>query len=502
MDFSNQPIRTNDPRLSYRLRRVTRFHCLADEKIAIVLLYPLRAVVIPQQWQPVLDCLSTGAWVELEEIAATVPQYPVDQIELFFNELVRKGFFDQRGFFVLADADCPSVSVIVPVRNRPTEITACLEALTALDYPSDKLEIIVVDDASTDATPSAIAEFPQVRLLKMPQHRQASYCRNRAAEIARGDLLAFTDSDCLADAGWLKELVPAFRDPTLGALGGWVDAVGETNPLDKYEKVKSALRMGTWFRRSEKTERFFYVPTCNFLVRKDLFARLEGFRESLHVGEDVDFCWRLQDEGFAMEYRPMGKISHKHRNRLGSFCARRFDYGTSETVLQQLHSGRVKTLYLPWFESLFWMMVVLSMVLKAPFLLLPAAAIFVADGIKKQRALNAKHIPVTLGEVYTAISRGYLSFVHHCCSFFSRYYLLVVPLVLLLFPTLGAVLIGMHVTAGMVEFWIKRPRLNPLLFLFYFTLEQASYQAGVWWKCLRQLNFKPVLPRIVHKRVF
>ncbi|MEJ2153696.1 MAG: mycofactocin biosynthesis glycosyltransferase MftF [Desulfobacteraceae bacterium] len=501
MDFSKQPIKTHDPGLAYRLRPATRFHRLADENIALILLYPLRAVVLDPQWQPALDCLNKTSWARLERIAAAVPRFPVAQVELFYNELVRKGFFEQRGFPLLDDADYPSVSVIVPVRNRPKEITACLAALTALNYPREKLEIIVVDDASDDGTPDAIVRFPQVRLLPMQQHRQASYCRNRAAEMAQGEILAFTDSDCLADAGWLKELVPAFRDRTLGALGGWVDAAGEKNPLDRYEKVKSALKMGTWFRRSDQTEKFFYVPTCNFLVRKDLFARLGGFRESLYVGEDVDFCWRLQDEGFAMEYRPMGRISHKHRNRLGAFCARRFDYGTSETMLQQLHAARVKTLYLPWFESLFWLTVVFSMVLGAPLLLLLGLGIFVADGIKRRGALKSRNIPVTLKEVYTAILRGYLSFVHHCCSFFSRYYLIVVPIVLLLSPLLGAILIAMHATAGMVEFWIKKPRLNPLLFLLFFTLEQASYQAGVWWECIRRANFKPVLPRIIHKRV-
>jgi mycofactocin system glycosyltransferase len=474
---------------------------LAEGSIALVLLYPLRALVIHHQWQPALECLSKEAWVRLERIAAAVPQIPVDQIELFFSELVRKGFLDQQGCPTLDDTDYPTVSVIIPVRNRPKEITDCLEALSALDYPLEKLEIIVVDDASDDTTPRAIERFPQVRLLRMQQHRQASFCRNRAAEIARGDLLAFTDSDCLADANWLRELVPAFRDRTLGALGGWVDAAGDKNPLDRYEKAKSALKIGAWFRRSDQVERFFYVPTCNFLVRKDLFLRLNGFRESLHVGEDVDFCWRLQDAGFAMEYRPMGKVSHKHRNRLGAFCARRFDYGTSEPVLQQLHTARVKTLYLPWFETLFWLTVVLSMALATALPLLLGAVIFMADGIKKKRALKSRHVPVTLRQVITAIARSYLSFVYHCCSFFSRYYLIVVPVVLLLYPALGAALIGMHVTAGMVEFWVKKPRLAPLPFLLFFTLEQASYQTGVWWECIRQSNFKPVLPKIVHKRM-
>jgi mycofactocin system glycosyltransferase len=494
-------VKTNDRPLTFRLRPSARQHCLADGKTALVLLFPLRTVFVHAFWRPVLACLSHDEWMPLERIAEAVPHIPPAQIELFLNALIQKGYIAQKGFPLFDEADYPSVTVIIPVRNRPAEISACLSSLSRLDYPAEKLEIIVVDDASEDTTPEAVTHFPEVRLLRMQQHRQVSFCRNRAAEDARGDILAFIDSDCLADSTWLKELVPAFRDRSLGALGGWVDAAFEDNGLDRYEKVKSALKIGAWFKRSEQAERFFYVPTCNFLVRREAFLSLGGFREILHVGEDVDFCWHLQDAGHILEYRPMGKVSHKHRNRLAAFCARRFDYGTSEPVLQKLHAGRVKTLYLPWSESLFWLIVVLSMILKTGLPILLGAGVLLVDGFKKHNKLKSRHVPVTRRQVYTAIIRGYLAFVYHCCSFISRYYLIVVPLVMLLSPLSAAVMVGMHLAAGIVEYTVKKPRLNPLSFLVFFTLEQASYQSGVWWACIQQVNFNPVLPRIVHKRI-
>lgn len=439
--------------------------------------------------------------VSLEQISAEVSNISSEQIEFFLNSLIRKGYINQEGFPQLADDDYPTVTVIVPVRNRPTEIRACLNSLARLNYPTEKLETIVVDDASEDETPDVVKRFPGVRLLRMEKHRQASYCRNRAAEAASGDILAFVDSDCLADAQWLKELVPAFRDTSLGALGGWVDAAFEDNGIDRYEKVKSALKMGSWFKRSEHTERFFYVPACNFLVPREAFLSLNGFRETLHVGEDVDLCWRLQDAGYALEYRPMGRVSHKHRNTIGAFCARRFDYGTSEPALQQLHTGRVKTLFLPWTESLFWLTVILSVVIGSTIPLLAGAGLFLADSIRKHGKLKSRHLPVALHEVSTAIMRGYLAFVYHCCSFFSRYYLIFVPLILMLLPKVGAMMAVMHLIAGVVEYFIRKPKLNILAFLVFFTLEQASYQSGVWWECIRRTNFKPVLPRIIHTRI-
>ncbi len=492
---------TNDDPLKFRLNSAARYHRLADGKAVLVLLYPLRALFIHDDFHPVLTVLKNGHWVSLAQMATAVPDIPSEQIELFLNTLIRKGVVAQDGFPLLDAADYPSVSVIIPVRNRPADITVCLRSLTGLDYPPDKLEIIVVDDASQDDTPDAVARFPGVHLLRMPQHRQASFCRNRAADVARGDILAFIDSDCVADSTWLKELVPAFRDRSLGALGGWVDAAFDINGLDRYEKVKSSLKIDSWFKRSEQAERFFYVPTCNFLVRRDAFMGIDGFREALHVGEDVDFCWRLQDAGHFLEFRPMGRVSHKHRNRIGAFCARRFEYGTSETVLQQLHRSRVKTLYLPWPESLFWLMVTLSVVFNSLLPLFLAGGLMMIDGHRRYGKLKIRHVPVSRFQVVTAIFRGYLAFVYHCCSFVSRYYLVTVPLVLPLSPTIAAVMIGMHMSAGAVEYAVKKPRLNPFSFLFFFTLEQVSYQSGVWWECIHRVNFNPVLPRIIHKRI-
>jgi mycofactocin system glycosyltransferase len=466
-----------------------------------MLRYPLKTVLLPAAWQPVLACLEGGAWTPLEKIHTTVPHIPAEQIESFLNRLSRKGYLTQRGFALLAEADYPRVSVIIPVRDRAAEITTCLNSLINLDYPIAKLEIIVVDDASSDSTPDAVAMFPEVRLLRMPRHRQVSFCRNRAAEIARGDILAFIDSDCTATATWLKELVPAFRDRSIGAVGGWVDAASQKSALDRYEKVKSSLNIGTTFKRSKDAQRFFYMPTCNLLVRRDAFLRIGGFRESLHVGEDVDCCWRLQDAGYVLEYRPMGKVAHKHRNRLAAFCARRFDYGTSEPVLQDLHADRIKTLYLPWFESLFWLSLGFAIGLDTVLGLFIAIGVFLTDSAKRIIKLKGRDLPITRMAVCMAVLRGYLTFGLNCCNFISRYYLIFVPVVMLLSPPVAAMLVAMHLAAGMVEYAIKKPRLNPFAFIGFFTLEQTSYQSGVWWACIQQFNFNPVLPRIVHKRL-
>ncbi len=394
----------------------------------------------------------------------------------------------------------PSVSVIVPVRNRPAEIEACLDALQLLRYPRERLEIIVVDDASEDVTPEVISRFP-VRRIALNEHKQASHCRNLGARKSRGDVLAFVDSDCQVHPDWLSELLPSFRDPALAAVGGLVDSKFAESALDRYEKVKSSLHMGFRLRRSTRSEPFFYLPSCNLLVRRKAFLNLGGFREDLHVGEDVDLSWRLCDAGFQIEYRPCGVVYHRHRSQLRTFCARRFDYGTSEPMLQQLHPKRIKQIPFPLGGAAFWGIIALALISAWPPLLALAGLGLLLDSHLRSRQLKRKEIPVRNGSLVVAVLRSYFAFLYLFSAFVSRYYLLWYPVVAFVSPALGAALVGMHFLVGIVEFCVKRPELNLPAFLYYHTWEQLWYQAGVWWGCLRALCFKPVNPRVVLKRV-
>ena len=490
----------SDNRVEYRMRSSVQYKLLPDDQPVLILDYPLKAVYINRFWKPVLNCFASSDYFPLENIAEKLPEINIQQIEFFLNDLTRKGFFELRGFPFIEDENLPFVSIIIPVRNRPEDISACLKSLEELDYPKEKKEIIVVDDASDDNTPETIRSFSEVRLIPLTEHCQASFCRNRAAQEAKGDILAFIDSDCLADPSWLRELVPAFRDESLGALGGAVDSYYVEKNLDQYEKVKSALKIGSWFKRSMEEEKFFYVPTCNFLVRHELFFKLDGFREELHVGEDVDFCWRLQDSGAMLEYRPVGRVFHKHRNSPLPFCSRRFDYGTSEPLLQKLHPDRIKKLFLPPHESLFWTFLPLSLFFKSIMLLILCAGVFASAILSRYTKLYKRKLPIGFFTISKAVIRSHLSFLYHCASFVSRYYLILSILLGPLFPKFFCIIFGMHMTAGIVEYRIKEARMNPMIFLFYFSLEQISYQAGVLWGVVQHRNANPILPRIVYRQ--
>jgi mycofactocin system glycosyltransferase len=479
---------------AYRLRKGVRCCLHSDDKPMLILDFPLRAVAVQPCWRPLLEHMTTADFVSVQALNAWVPEMLRDKTESFLEQLVRKALCECRG--VPGLSSYPMVSIVIPVRNRQKDLAHCLRSLCNLLYPAHRLEIIVVDDASSDGTLQVVAKFP-VKTLAVKKRRQAPGCRNLAARQASGEILAFIDSDCVADPSWLNDLLPAFRDPAVGAVGGLVDAYFDDKGLDRYEKVKSSLQVSTWHKRSSKKERHFYVPSCNLLIRREFFRELGGFRDDLHVGEDVDLCWRLQRLGKIVEYKPVGKVYHKHRNHMWPFCKRRFQYGTSEPVLQQLHPDRAKQFMLPLPEFSFWFFMAASAWFSCPPLLGASAAALIFQIRRRILGAGCSNIPISQMAIAGAVIRTALALFYHLCLFVSRYYLVACILLWPLSPRLGAGALSMHVLAGIVQFHTRRPRLNLLSFLAFFSLDQISYQLGVWWGCCRRMFFEPLLPRPV-----
>lgn len=482
--------------LAYRMPKSVRYHD-QDGSQLLILGFPLKIVVLNPFWKPLFESLSTGKFLTFDRIVSSVNHSDPDRVEILLNRLVRKGFLEQEGLSILSHY--PSVSVIIPVRNRPEKIAACLDSLGQIDYPLGRTEIIVVDDASEDRTPEVASRYP-VNLIPLKEPKQASFCRNRGAQTAKGEILAFVDSDCLTDPLWLRELLPAFKDPSVGAVGGLVDSHSLKDGLERYEKVRSSLNMGLRFKSSHEGDLFFYVPSCNLLVRRELFLGIGGFRTDMHVGEDVDLCWRLQDEGYHVEYRPVGRVLHKHRNKLRAFCRRRFDYGTSEPLLQHRHPNREKHFVFPPGESLFWGLIILAMIFKWIPMVGLSGLVILMDSINRFIALRRRDIPIEFPTLFLAMCRSYFAFMYRFSAFVSRYYLFWFLLICPLLPLASSIILGMHFLTGIVEYSVRKPQLNLMSFLFYFSLDQLSYQSGVWWGCVRWLYFRPVKPKIIWKR--
>ena len=200
----------------------------------------------------------------------------------------------------------------------------------------------MVDDGSRDAS-AEVARSLGASVAVRRRRQGTGGCGTEVPPWPR-KILAFIDSDCAASEV-ARGSPRSSRTPRWSrwAAGRGIRSLGARS-----------LRGGDVERAPWATRSFagqagttFYLPSCNLLVRRQAFAASRGFREELHVGEDVDLTWRLRDAGGKIVYTPRGRVFHEHRSRLWPFLRRRFQYGTSEGLLQLLHPERRKKMVLP-----------------------------------------------------------------------------------------------------------------------------------------------------------
>jgi mycofactocin system glycosyltransferase len=398
------------------------------------------------------------------------------------------------------EAQTPStISIIIPVKNRSLDVEECLASLIPLDYPKDKLEIIVVNDGSTDTTAKVIQSY-NIKAIHLPQSIGASACRNLAAKEAKGELLAFTDSDCVVHPHWLRELSLYFYDERVGIVGGYVSNYYNQSTLDRYEAVKSSLNMGpSPYKVENGKSSTAYVPSCNLIIRKKAFSEAGGFQEDLIVGEDVDLCWKTRKLGYHLLYVPLGEVKHKHRNDVWQMLKRRFDYGTSEALLYLRHKDKRKMLYLPALYSIFYGFVCLGIIVQYPLFFMVGLGIFCFDFWRKAIKIRKTGLGLRSSQVALSILRTYFSFSYQMSSFLVRYFLIFLIPLSFIDPNLWIFLLFLLVFSTIVDFLIKKPKIIFFSFFLFYTLEQLAYQIGVLWGCIKQKDFMTYVPIILRK---
>ena len=389
----------------------------------------------------------------------------------------------------------PQVSVVVAVRNRAEQIVECIQSLLLLDYPEDKLEIIVVDDASQDSTPEQLSSLP-VKAMLMSEHIGQSACRNAGTRVAKGEIVAFTDSDCVIDPGWLSTLVSLFADPGVGAVGGLVAPLSRASKLQRYEEVKSPLYQGRQQKEVGVDSSPSYLSTCNFLVRKRALEDSGGFDESMALGEDVDLTWRLYELGLKVVYSPQGKVHHRHRDTVREFAKRRALYASSEALLLRKHPKRRRLLYLPIALLLSIGLLWAGLVLTSLPLALCAIAPFLAELALKEFRLARLGLRLPLRLLAISTLRSYGVALHHILNNLSRYYLIPLLLLGLISPYLLAIAAIALLAPAIVDYLLLRPALNPVSFSAFYILENTAYQVGVVIGCFRHRTLRPLLPRV------
>lgn len=240
-------------------------------------------------------------------------------------------------------ARLPRVSVVVCSYNGASTLEECLESLEKLDYPD--YEVILVDDGSTDNTREIAARHPSVRYIHQ-ENKGLSVARNVGAELSTGTIVAYTDSDCVADPHWLLYLAQAMQDLSIDAVGG----PNLSPDSDRWTAKCVAASPGGPSHVMFDDRLAEHVPGCNMAFRRDKLLALGAFDPQFRqAGDDVDICWRLIDAGMRIGYAPAALVWHHRRNTVAAYWKQQAGYGRSEAMLRLKHPQRFNSMgYSRW----------------------------------------------------------------------------------------------------------------------------------------------------------
>jgi O-antigen biosynthesis protein len=228
----------------------------------------------------------------------------------------------------------PRVSVVVCAYNAERTMEDCLASLEHLNYPD--YEVIVVNDGSKDRTLEIAERFGYCRIISQP-NKGLSVARNVGAEAANGEIVAYTDSDCVADPDWLAYLVAKMESADLVACGG------PNFPPPENSLVPAAVAVSpggpTHVLLSDDVAE--HIAGCNMAFRRDVLLNLGGFDPVYRAaGDDVDICWRLQDAGHTIGFSPAAVVWHFRRNTVAAYIGQQRGYGKAEALVYSKHPFR------------------------------------------------------------------------------------------------------------------------------------------------------------------
>jgi glycosyltransferase involved in cell wall biosynthesis len=232
------------------------------------------------------------------------------------------------------DYDWPSISVVVCAYNAAATLEECLRHACALDYP--RLEILVVDDGSTDETAAIAAAHERVRLLSLP-HGGLSVARNEGFRAAGAVLVAYLDSDAYPTPEWPYFLALGLDGPRVAGVGG-----PNVPPRDDPRGAQKVARApGGPVHVLLADDRAEHVPGCNMAFWRELLDDVGGFDPIYTAaGDDVDVCWKVLDCGWEIGFHPAALVWHHARGGLRTYLRQQRGYGGAEALVEARHPHR------------------------------------------------------------------------------------------------------------------------------------------------------------------
>lgn len=230
----------------------------------------------------------------------------------------------------------PSISIVIPTRDRPGALDACLGALAEQSLPRERFEVVVVDDGGLVELGDVVDRHRdplQISLIRQA-HAGPAAARNAGAEVARGETLAFTDDDCLPDADWLAAIAAAVERSPGSIVGGrTVNALVSNRCSEASQSVITHI----YEDGLRRTGQLPFVTSNNLALDQELFDTLGGFDASFPeaAAEDRDLSARCSAGGGSLVYESAALVRHAHPLDPPSLLRQYVAYGRGARLLSR-----------------------------------------------------------------------------------------------------------------------------------------------------------------------
>lgn len=213
------------------------------------------------------------------------------------------------------------VSIVIPTFNGASRIGRTLQAIRTQTFKGE-VEVIVVNDGSRDATARVVAGFDGVKLLSQPNQGPAA-ARNHGTRVASGDILLFTDDDCVPQPDWIERMLEPFADPSVaGAKGAY---------LTRQKKLVARFVQAEYEDKFAKMARYpfiDFIDTYSAGFRREVLIRYGGYNTSFPTAcaEDVELSYRMRKDNLPMMFVATARVYHTHPERLIAYLRKKYKF--------------------------------------------------------------------------------------------------------------------------------------------------------------------------------
>lgn len=370
-------------------------------------------------------------------------------------------------------------TVVVPTHGeRHCDLTSVVASLRQEGFD----EIVVVDDGSR----FPLAPIDGALVLRRDQSGGPAAARNTGAATSTRDFLLFFDADTVVPPGVFASLSPHLSDERCAVVAPRVASLAGSGVVAAYEVDSSPLDLGTEPARVVPNSRVAYVPAAALLVRRSVFDTVGGFDESMRFGEDVDFVWRVVENGHVVRYEPAAVVFHHPRSSVPALARQRFGYGSAAAALERRHPGSVRPLRVNRWSAVGWTLVGLGHPLVGG-----------AVGLGSTAALAHK-LASTPDRWWVAGRLAGLGNLHAgrlIASAITRTWWPIALVLALVSRRARRVLLVASTVPHVWRWSRRRPDLDPVRYVGLRIVDDVSYGAGVWSGARRERRWESLTPR-------